>query len=483
MDRRSFLAGAAALATPPGLPSPVRVDGAQDLPAIAAHPHSFPPGFLWGTATAAYQVEGAVADDGRGASIWDTFSHTPGKTWQGQTGDVADDEFHRYREDVALMRRLGVKTCRFSIAWPRVFPQGTGSPNPKGLDYYKRLVDELHGAGIEPFCTLFHWDLPQALEDKGGWTSPDTSHAFAAYAAYTVGQLSDRITHWMTINEFGSFIDAGYGTGEFAPGRKLPRRELMQTRHNAVLAHGLAVGAIRSAAKRPVLVGLAEDISGAMPAIADPAHIRAAELAIREQNAHYITVVLEGKYTDLYLRSLGADAPRFTPEELKIISTPLDFLGINVYTTREVVPADSEAGYLLIPRPSSYPHASSDWLYVNPQALYWTPKLVAGLWGVKTIYITENGYSSDDVLRPEGRVLDNDRVMYLRNYLLQLERAVSEGVPVKGYFLWSLLDNFEWASGYSKRFGLTYVDFQTQARTPKLSFDFYRHVIGTNSVV
>jgi len=216
-----------------------------------------------------------------------------------------------------------------------------------------------------------------------------------------------------------------------------------------------------------------------MPAIEDAAHIRAAEQAIREMNAQYITVILEGRYTDRYLRDLGPDAPHFTPEEMKIIGSPLDFVGTNIYTTQEAVPADEPEGFALIPRPASYPHASSDWLFVTPQAIYWTPKLVSQIWGVKEIYITENGYSSSDVLRPDGRVLDTDRVLYLRNYLGQLHRGVSEGVPVKGYFLWSLLDNFEWAEGYSKRFGIVYIDYPTLERVPKDSFYWYRDLLAS----
>jgi beta-glucosidase len=488
MQRRSFLKSAATLAAVPAL-SPLVDAAAQNLPPVATPAsRGFPQDFIWGTATAAYQVEGAVHEDGRGPSIWDTFSHTPGKTFHGQTADVSDDFYHRYKEDIASMQRLGVKGFRMSIAWSRIFPQGTGTPNPKGLDFYKRVLDALHAAGIEPFVTLFHWDLPQALQDKGGWANRATSHAFADYAHYTVGQLSDRVSRWMTTNEFDSFIDGGYGTGDNAPGLRLTRRELAATRHNAVLAHGLAVQAIRAAATRPVQVGLAEDISGVMPAIEDPDHIRAAEIGLREQNAQYITVILGGRYTDYYLQTLGPDAPAFTPDELKTISAPLDFLGINVYTTQEAVPSDSAPGYRIVPRQSSYPHMASDWLFFNPQALYWTPKLVSSLWGVKTIYITESGCSADDILRtdpqnPAGYVLDSDRVMYLRNYLTQLHRGIAEGVPVHGYFLWSLLDNYEWGSGFSKRFGITYVDFDTQKRTPKLSYDFYKEVIRTNAVV
>ncbi|HEX4309009.1 MAG TPA: GH1 family beta-glucosidase [Acidobacteriaceae bacterium] len=488
MQRRTFLKSAATLAAAPAL-SPLAGAAAQNLPAVSASSaRSFPRDFIWGTATAAYQVEGAVHEDGRGPSVWDTYSHTPGKTFQGQTADVTDDFYHRYKEDIASMQRLGVKGFRFSIAWPRIFPTGTGTPNPKGIDFYKRLTDALLAANIEPFCTLYHWDLPQALQDKGGWTNPDIPRAFADYAHYTVSQLSDRISQWMTINEFGSYIDAGYQGSDSPPDVRLPRQQFMQTRHYAVLGHGLAVQAVRAAATRPVQVGLAEDISGAMPAIEDAAHIRAAESALREFNAQYITVILEGRYTDHYLESLGADAPHFTPDELKIIASPLDFLGINVYTTQEVVPSDSPTGFESVPRPSTYPHASSEWLYFNPQALYWTPKLVSSLWGVQHMYITENGYSSNDILEkdpqhPDGRVLDSDRVNYLRNYLTQLQRGVAEGIPVHGYFLWSLLDNYEWDSGFSKRFGITYVDFTTQKRTPKLSYDFYKEVIRSNSVV
>ncbi len=483
MKRRSFLKSAATLAATPALSSLFQSAGAQSVPAVyPPAQHRFPQNFIWGTATASYQVEGAVREDGRGASVWDTFSHTPGKTFQGQTGDVADDFYHRYKEDIALMQRLGVRGFRFSIAWPRVFPEGIGTPNPKGLDFYKRLLDALHEANIEPFCTLFHWDLPQALEDKGGWTNRATAQAFADYAHHTASQLSDRISHWMTINEFGSYIDAGYGSGEFAPGRKLSKKDWMQTRHNAVFAHGLAVQAIRSGATRPLQVGLAEDMTGVMPAIEDDAHIRAAEIGLREENAWHVTAIFEGRYTDHYLQSLGADAPVFTPEEMKTISSPIDFLGINVYTTREAVPSDDGPGYRMVDRPASYPHMASDWIFFNPHALYWTPKLVSTLWGVKSLYITENGCSSDDVVR-DGKVLDSDRILYLRNYLTQLQRGAAEGVPLHGYFLWSMLDNFEWASGYSKRFGITYVDFETQKRIPKLSYDYYKEVIRTNSVV
>jgi len=458
----------------------LQATGAKTEPEL----RGFPAGFLWGTATAAYQVEGAVQEEGRGLSIWDTYSHTPGKIVHGDTGDVADDFFHHYKQDVALMKSLGVQAFRFSIAWPRVFPQGTGAPNPKGLDFYNRLLDELLAAGIQPFCTLFHWDLPQALEDKGGWPVRSTAYAFAEYAGYVASKLSDRIQHWMTVNEFSSFIDNSYGEGSMmAPGRHLTRGELAQTRHYAVLAHGLAVQAIRASAKRKVEIGIAENVMCAAPAIETPENVAAAERVMRFSNAAYTTVILEGKYQQEYLDSLGADAPKFTSEDLKIISSPLDFYGANVYGCNQVLAADNKLGFVKIPRPKSYPRMVSSWLSVAPDALYWVPKLMSKLWGVKNIYITENGCSAADTLTPEGRVLDTDRIFYLRAYLTEMQRATSEGVPIRGYFLWSLLDNFEWSRGYSERFGLVYVDYESQKRTPKLSAEYYRQTIKNNRLV
>lgn len=445
---------------------------------------TFPKGFVWGTATAAYQVEGAVKEDGRGPSIWDTFSHTPGNVVNNATGDVADDHYHLYKGDVQLMKALGVRACRFSIAWSRVFPEGTGRPNPKGLDFYNRLVDELLANNIQPFATLYHWDLPQALQTRvGGWESRDTSNAFADYAGYVAEHLTDRIKHIFTINEFGAFIELGYRLGIHAPGLKLPPGRFNQTRHHAVLGHGLAVQAIRAKARRGTKVGLAENITVCVPVVETPQHIEAAVRATREMNAQYMTVIQEGKYTDAYLAAAGSDAPKFTPEDLKIISSPLDFVGINVYTPQYVRADDSPAGFAVVPHPATFPHMASSWLFIGPEALYWGPRHVAKIWNAKEIYITENGCSSSDIPAPDGTVYDTDRVMYLRNYLTQLQRATSEGVPVRGYFLWSLMDNFEWADGYTNRFGLHYVDYATQKRTPKLSAEFYRAVISKNAVV
>jgi beta-glucosidase len=476
--KTSALAGAAVAAAP--LPELA----AATKPSIASTTAgAFPKGFVWGSATASYQVEGAVKEDGRGVSIWDTFSHIPGKTHNGDTGDVADDSYHRYKEDVALMKDLGLNAVRFSIAWPRVFPTGTGTPNPKGLDFYDRLLDELHKANITPYCTLYHWDLPQALEDRGGWQNHDITKWFADYAGYVAGKLSDRLTHYMTLNEMRSFIDSGYGTTRHAPGAGISKGKLAQASHHAVLAHGMAVQAIRAGAKRPVKVGLAENVTSCVPAIETPENIAATEKAYREENAKYMTVIQEGKYTDHYLQSLGADAPKFTPEELKIISSPLDFVGINCYTSTPILADDSPLGYMHPRNPTSYPHMASPWLTIGPEGLRWSPRIAAKLWNIKEIYITENGCSADDVVDAKGRVLDTDRVMFLRQYLTQLQRGISEGAPVKGYFLWSLLDNYEWADGYDKRFGITYVDFKTQKRTPKLSSAFYKNVIAHNALV
>jgi beta-glucosidase len=443
---------------------------------------NFPRDFLWGSATASYQVEGAVHEAGRGLSIWDTFSHTSGKTHNGDTGDVADDDFHGYRQDIQLMKDLGLKTYRFSVAWPRIFPLGTGAPNPRGLDFYHRMIDTLLEAGIQPFCTLYHWDLPQALQDKGGWENRDTAQAFADYAGYTTGQLSDKVQHFMTFNEMRTFVELGYGLGTHAPGLRLDAKRLAQLNHYVVLAHGMAVQAIRHQAKPGTKVGIADNITATVPVYESKEHIDAARTAIREVNAMFMTVVQEGRYTDLYLKSLGASAPHFTAEEMNMIRSPMDFTGLNIYQPTYVRADDSEAGYALVPPPASYPHMYSPWLTIGPEALYWAPKLVTDLWKVKEIYITENGASSMDELTPEGDVYDTDRVMFLRNYLTMLHRAVAEGVPVKGYFLWSLLDNFEWADGYEKRFGITYVDFVTQKRTPKLSTAFYKQVIRKNAV-
>jgi beta-glucosidase len=450
---------------------------AQQPPA----PRAFPAGFKWGCATAAYQIEGAATEDGRGPSIWDRFSHTPGKTFHGETGDVADDSYHLYKDDVQLLKNLGATVYRMSLSWSRIFPDGTGKPNGKGLDYYKRVLDELHANSIDPYVTLFHWDLPASL--PGGWQSRDTAKAFGDYAAYVSRELSSRVSHFFTTNELVCFTDLSYKSGQFAPGLKLGPAQVNQIRHHGVLAHGLAVQAIRANARAGTQVGLAENATVYVPVIEDRTNIEAAQKATRLGNAPFLTAILEGKYMDAYLDKEGAAAPKVEPGDMQIIGSPLDFVGLNVYTPEYVQAADTPDGYHVLPRQASYPHMASPWLFIGPEVIYWAVRNVSTLWNPKELYITENGCSADDVVTKDGRINDTDRLMYLRNHLTHLQRAASEGYPIKGYFLWSLLDNYEWADGYSKRFGIHYVDFKTQKRTPKLSAEWYKSTIAANAVV
>ena len=477
-SRRQFagLAGLSAL----GLTGPAEAANRASRPDGT----TFPTGFVWGTATSSYQVEGAVNEDGRGPSIWDTFTHTSGKIEDGSTGDRANEHYHRYKEDVRLIKELGARAYRFSIAWPRVFPDGTGTPNPKGLDFYNRLVDELLANGIEPYATLYHWDLPQALQDRvGGWRSRDTSKAFGDYAGYVAQRLTDRVKNVFTLNEVGRFLPFGYALGVDAPGLKLPAGEVNQARHHVALAHGLAVQAIRAKGRAGTRVGPAENITACVPAFNTPENIRATEIATRELNAGFLGVVLEGKYTEGFLQYAGADAPKFTADELKIIAQPNDFVGLNIYAPQcYILATDNAPGWKPLPMPASFPHMSSEWLRIAPEVIYWAPRIAAKLWNIKSIYISENGTSGEDKVHPDGQIYDLDRIMFLRNYLAQLQRATADGVPVHGYFLWSLMDNFEWIFGYEKRFGLYRVDFETQARVPKLSAAFYRDVIARNAI-
>ncbi|MBB3358209.1 MULTISPECIES: GH1 family beta-glucosidase [unclassified Novosphingobium] len=443
---------------------------------------AFPADFAWGCATAAYQIEGAVKEDGRGPTNWDIFSHTPGKVAHGDTGDVACDSYHRYPEDIALLKALGVKAYRFSVAWSRIFPEGKGKPNAKGLDYYNRLVDGLLAAGITPHVTLFHWDLPAAL--PGGWQNRDAALAFADYAGFMAGKLTDRVKHVMTVNELRCFTDLSYMTGGKAPGLKLPMGEVNQVRHHGVLAHGLGVQAIRAHARPGTQVGLADNATIFVPALETPEHIDAVKRAVREENAMFLTAIMEGRYIDSYLAAQGKDAPKVQAGDMAAIGSPLDFVSVNIYTGNTVrADASKPGGYEILPHLPQSPRMASPWLYVTPEVMYWGLRTINDLWKPKALYISENGCSADDAVAADGKVYDADRVMYLRNYLTHLQRATREGLPVKGYFLWSLMDNFEWEDGYTKLFGIHHVDFATQKRTPKMSADWYREVIRTNRLV
>lgn len=441
---------------------------------------SYPSSFFWGTATSAYQVEGAVATDGRGPSIWDSFSKRLNAIKDNQKADVSVDMYHKFKEDIALMQALNTNAYRFSISWPRVLPNGEGSPNQKGLDFYDRLIDALLEAGIEPFPTLYHWDLPDTLQKKyGGWASMKTVDAFSNYAALISKHFSDRIRHMFTINEMKTFVEYGYGTGNLAPGVKLPKKELNQLRHHVLLGHGNAVLAARGSAHRPLLIGPAENIDIAVPAQADDITIRASEQAMKHLNAGYMTAILEGAYPETWLEEQGSDAPRFTLSDMEIISTPIDFIGMNVYMPKAYILADENLlGYRLLPFSTLHPKMASSWHHLGPEALYWGPVHAKNIWNVKSIYITENGCGGADIPTSDQKIYDTERLMFLNNYLLQLENSIAAGAPVDGYFHWSLMDNFEWISGYDTRFGLYYVDYSTLKRIPKLSASFYASYIA-----
>ncbi|GAA0922396.1 GH1 family beta-glucosidase [Nonomuraea longicatena] len=426
--------------------------------------------FLWGTATAAYQIEGAAAEDGRGPSIWDTFSHTPGRVRDGHTGDVACDHYHRFAEDVALMAGLGVNAYRFSISWPRVLPAGSGAVNAKGLDFYERLVDTLLAAGIAPVPTLFHWDLPQELEDRGGWLNRDVSALFADYAAVVADRLADRVPMWITLNEPFVHMAFGYGLGVHAPGRTL-LVEALPTAHHQLLGHGLAVRALRAAGAGKVLI--ANNHTPVWPASGHPGDQVAARAYDTLHNRLFLDPLLLGAYPDLSAYGNGMDGVR--DGDLGVISTPIDGLGINYYNpTRIAAPTEDGLPFAEAPL-TGYPTTAFGWPVV-PDGLR---ELLVGLTtrygtALPPLYVTENGCSQDDTRSPGGTVDDPARIAYLEGHLAAVERARAEGADVRGYFVWSLLDNFEWAEGYHQRFGLVHVDFATGERTPKASYHWLR---------
>jgi beta-glucosidase len=439
----------------------------------------FPDGFLWGTATAAYQIEGAHDADGKGPSIWDTFSHIPGKVFQNQNGDVACDHYHRYREDVALMSELGLNAYRFSVSWPRVIPTGTGSANPKGLDFYNRLVDSLLQRGIRPFVTLYHWDLPQALEDRGGWGSRDTATAFGEYAALMGRTLGDRVKDWITLNEPLAVTTGGNIFGVLAPGKTDPALAF-QVSHHLNLAHGRAVRALRSAVPNSH-VGITEVSMPVYPANDSEADRRAARRFDGFVNRWYWDPVLKGAYPGDIVERLGPLAPKIENGDMTALSPPIDFFGHNSYS-RAIVKDDPDSALLGSSqvKAEGRPHTEMDW-EVYPDHLYDALTRITRDYGAPDIYITENGAAYVDEVS-NGKVDDPQRVDYLRTHLTAAHRAIEDGVQLRGYFCWSLLDNFEWSFGYSKRFGIVYVDYPSQQRIVKGSGRFFSDCARRNAV-
>ena len=446
--------------------------------------YQFPPGFIWGTATAAAQIEGAARVDGKGESIWDRFTTLPGKIKNGDTPDVACDHYHRYEADFDLLKQLGIRHYRLSVAWPRVFPAGDGAINTRGLDFYSRLIDALLARDITPWVTLFHWDLPQALEDQGGWLVRPTVDAFGHYADVVVKRLGDRVRHWFTVNEIPCFIGNGYGNGYFAPGRTVAPRDLNQAYHHALLAHGRGVEAVRSLGAPGSQVGLVHNHLPAppIPFTETDADIAAARAEYERTNGQLMGPVFLGQYPEAFLNDAGADAPRVEPGDMERIALPTDFLGLNVYAGN-FVRAGADNRPEVLPFPRGYPEGGLRWLKITPQSMYWAVRFAAEVFGVKSFYMTESGATFDDDITPASEVIDLHRREYLRSHLLEVNRAVAEGYDVRGYFLWSLLDNFEWAEGYEKRFGIVHVAFGTQKRTPKLSSRWYAEVIRQNRIV
>jgi len=445
---------------------------------------AFPEGFVWGAATAAYQVEGASSAHGKGPSVWDVFCRKQGAVWDGQTGEQACDHYNRYAEDVALMREMGLKAYRFSISWPRVIPEGTGQANEPGLAFYERLVDELLSAGIEPYVTLFHWDYPYELYCRGGWLNPDSPGWFADYVSVVARRLSDRVKNWITLNEPQCFIGLGHQSGVHAPGLKLSLAEVLQAGHNALLAHGRAVQAIRAAAGPQAAVGYAPVGVVKIPANGDPRNVQAAERLMFSvtrkdcsNNTWWMDPVFRGHYPEDGLELFGKAAPRVRPGEMELISQPLDFFGVNIYHG-EFVRAGRNDGATVVPLRPGHPLTAYRWP-LTPEALYWGPRFFYERYGLPVV-ITENGMSGIDWVGLDGQVHDPQRIDFTARYLKELLRAITDGVDARGYFHWSLLDNFEWAQGYKERFGLVHVDFTTCKRTPKDSARWYQKVIATN---
>jgi len=449
---------------------------------------SFPANFTWGAATASYQIEGAVREGGRGPTIWDDFCHTPGRIFGDHTGDVACDHYHRLDEDIALMKRIGLKAYRFSIAWSRILPQGTGAVNTAGLDFYDRLVDGLLAADIAPWATLFHWDLPRALHDQGGWLNERSPEWFHDYAAAVATRLGDRVKDWMTFNEPQCTVALGLENGLHAPGHKLTRRELMRAWHNLHKAHGRGVQALRRHCTTQVRIGYAPTSRERIPVSGSKADLEAAQRAywhdLRGNGfwsaALSADLVYLGKYPKEAFELWGPDMPDITDEDMRLISQPLDFIGYNCYSGEYVRSADNAQGFEIIPRTEGFPCGMLAWQGRMDDCIYWAAKMQTERYGKLPFVITENGTSSSDWVSLDGAVHDPQRIDFTTRYLSGMKRAAAEGIPVAGYFHWSLMDNLEWAEGYRPRFGLIHVDYPTQKRTLKDSALWYAEVIRTN---
>lgn len=433
--------------------------------------------FKWGAATAAFQIEGGWDAGGKGASLWDGAFLPEGKVRSGHTGNVACDHYHLWRQDVQLMKDLGLQSYRFSISWPRVMPEGTGALNPKGMDFYDRLIDALLEAGIEPCITLYHWDLPRALYLRGGWLNPDSSEWFAAYAGKMAERFSDRVSRWITLNEPQCFIGHGLQTGAHAPFLCLSEADVLAASHNALLAHGKGVQALRAAARQPLRIGIAMVGCVHLPGSSAPAGVEAARRQMFRADtasvfnaAWWSDPIFLGQYPVDGLAFHAAHMPAIGAEDLSIISQPVDFFGVNIYSG---TPASGDL-------PVAPPRTQMDWT-VAPDSLYWGPRFLWERYG-KPVCITENGMANCDWVMQDGHVHDAARIDYLRRYLAALDRASRDGVEVDGYYQWSLMDNFEWAYGYERRFGMVHVDYNTQKRTPKDSALWYREWIAQHPV-
>jgi beta-glucosidase len=444
---------------------------------------SFPKGFVWGTATSSHQIEGAWNEDGKGESIWDRFSHIHGKIVDGSNADVACDHYHRYGEDVRLMSELGMKAYRFSISWPRVLPAGRGPMNPKGLDFYERLVDALLAAGIEPFVTLYHWDLPQKLQDEGGWANRNIVADFEEYADAVSRRLGGRVHNWITHNEPSVAAFVGHLYGDHAPGLK-DLKTALQAAHHILLSHGRVVQLLRANGDRKTRVGIIHGLEWVNPFTRSEADLAAARRHDGAFNRWFLDPVLKGSYPEDMLEWYADNTPVMEAEDLNRIAAPVDFLGVNYYTRRTIA-HDGQGDFIKTKRIRYYfvPHANLEQWEVNPEGLYRALRRVHSEYGQPQMYVTGNGTPIGEEVRPDGTVADPERVDYLKRHFAAAWHAIQEGVKLRGYFVWSLMDNFELAFGFGKRFGLTRVDYSTQKRSVKESGRWYADTIRRNGIV